>query len=113
MKIKNALSVAGAAVLAVWMIGCETEQSEKSHQAEWQAQAKVSRADAEKTALAKVPAGTIKEGELEKEKGKLLWSFDIAVPGTTDIREVGVDAMTGDIVSAETETAAQEAKEKD
>ena len=41
------------------------------------AEAKVSKDDAEKTALAKVPNGTIKEAEIEKEHGKLIWSFDI------------------------------------
>ena len=91
------------------LVGCV---SEKEEQAKLEAQAKVSRADAEKTALAKVPNGTIKEGEIEKEKGILIWSFDIATPGTKDITEVGVNAVTGEVVSVEKETAEQEAKEK-
>src|SRR5258708_39965872 len=78
-----------------------------------EAKAKIPRADAEKTALAKVPHGTIKEGELEEEKGKLIWSFDIATPGTKDITEVNVDAITGEFVSKEIEKAEKEAKEKD
>ena len=53
------------------------------------------------TALAKAPGGTVKEGELEKEKGKLIWSFDIATPDTRDITEVNVDAITGQVVSVE------------
>ena len=73
--------------------------------------AKVPRAKAEATALARVKGGKIKEGELEREHGKLIWSFDIAQHGTTDIHEIAVDANTGAIVSEETETAAQEAKE--
>lgn len=87
--------------------------SEKHNQAQLAAQAKVSRADAEKTALTKAPNGTVKEGELEKEKGKLVWSIDIATPGTQDIIEVGVNAITGAIVSVEKETPKQQAKEKD
>ena len=75
------------------------------------AEAKVSKADAEKTALAKVPNGTIKEGELEKENGKLIWSFDLTTPDTKDITEVNVDAMTGEVVSVEKESAESEAKE--
>jgi uncharacterized membrane protein YkoI len=75
------------------------------------AQAKVSKDDAGKTALAKVPNGTIKEGELEKEKGKLIWSFDITTPDTKDITEVNVDAITGDVVFVEKEAAESEAKE--
>jgi hypothetical protein len=41
-----------------------------------------------------------------------VWSFDIAAPGTRDITEVQVDAVTGAIVSVETETPAQQAAEK-
>ena len=75
------------------------------------AEAKISKADAEKTALAKVPSGTIKEAELEKEKGRLIWSFDITTPDTKDIAEVNVDAVTGDVVSVEKESAESETKE--
>jgi len=96
-------------LLSAGLVGCATEEKKE---AKLQAEAKVTRADAEKTALSKAPGGTIKEGELEKEKGKLIWSFDIAVPGSTDIKEVQVDALTGEVVSVETETAAHEAKEK-
>jgi len=99
--------------LLLFGFGCETEHEEhEGKESKLAAQAKVSRPDAEKTALARVPGGTIKEGELEKEKGKLIWSFDIASAGTTDIMEVQVDAVTGEIVSAKKETAAAEAKEK-
>jgi len=86
--------------------------TKKQDQARLEAQAKVSRVEAEKIALAKVPNGTIKEGELEKEKGKVIWSFDIATPGTKDITEVQVDALTGAIVAVAKETASEQAKEK-
>jgi uncharacterized membrane protein YkoI len=76
------------------------------------AQAKVSKDDAQKTALAKVPNGTIKEAELEKEHGKLQWSFDIATPDTKDITEVNVDAITGEVISVDKESAESEGKEK-
>ena len=94
-------------ILAICALtGCVCTKGEKHHnkeakQAKLMAEAKVSKADAEKTALAKVPTGTIKEGELEKEKGKLIWSFDIITPVTKDITEVNVDAITGDVVSVE------------
>jgi hypothetical protein len=110
MKIRN---IIGSAVCAGLLVGvlsaCVTE---KQDQAKLEAQAKVSRAEAEKIALAKVPNGTIKEGELEKEKGKVIWSFDIATPGTEDITEVQVDALTGAIVAVEKEIASEQAKEK-
>ena len=91
--------------------GCMTEKHEGDKEAKLEAQAKISKAEAEKLAMEKVPGGTIKEGELEKEKGKLIWSFDVSTPGTTDITEVHVDAITG-AVTTEKETAQQEAKEK-
>src|SRR4051794_13409561 len=67
---------------------------------------KISKAEAKKIALAKVPGGKIKEAELEDEKGKLIWSFDIATKGTKNITEVQVDAVTGAVVSVATETPA-------
>ena len=90
---------------------CEKHHNHEAKQAKLMAEAKVSRADAEKTALAKAPNGTIKEGELEKENGKLVWSFDITTPDTKDITEVNVDAITGEVVSVEKEAPENEAKE--
>jgi uncharacterized membrane protein YkoI len=72
----------------------------------------VSKNAAQKTALAKVPNGTIKESELEKEHGTLIWSFDVATPDTKDITEVNVDAVTGDVVSTEKETPEDQEKEQ-
>jgi len=110
MKNKNILcSIVSLGMLAAGLMGCETEKHSK---ASLEAEAKVSKADAEKTAMAAVPGGMIKEGELEKEHGKLIWSFDIATPGTKDITEVQVDAINGGIVSKTIESAAAEAKEK-
>lgn len=80
-------------------------------QAQLQAEAKVTRAEAEKTALAKVPNGSIKDGEIEKEHGKLIWSFDIAKPQSKNITEVQVDAKTGKIASVQEETPKDQAKE--
>jgi hypothetical protein len=104
------------AILAIGALtGCVCTKGEKQHQeakqAKLMAEAKVTKADAEKIALAKVPSGTMKEGELEKEKGRLIWSFDITTPDTKDITEVNVDAITGDVVSVEKEAAESETKE--
>lgn len=111
--MKNKIIITGALAAAIGVIGLAGCASEKQEQAELQAQAKINKERAQQTALAKVPDGTIKEGELEKEKGKLIWSFDIATPGSPNIQEVNVDAITGDVVSVETETPEQQAKEKD
>jgi uncharacterized membrane protein YkoI len=111
MKIKYLI---GIALMAVALAGCETEgHNKEAKQAKWIAEAKVSQADAQATALAQAPNGSVKESELEKEHGKLIWSFDIATPGTTDITEVNVDAMTGKVVSIEKEKAKDAKGEKD
>lgn len=110
MKIKTTIGMVLAAVL---LAGCESEKREESNQAKYMSEAKVSKADAQATALAQVSNGTVKESELEKEHGKLIWSFDIATPDTKDITEVNVDAISGQVVSKEMEKPEHEAKEKD
>jgi uncharacterized membrane protein YkoI len=74
-------------------------------------QAKVSEADARTTALQKVADGIVASSELEKEYGKLIWSFDIKRPNSKGITEVQVDAKTGAIVSNQVETPADQARE--
>lgn len=101
----KALFVATSLALAA---GCATEKS----QAELQAKAKITEAQARETALAKAPGGSVKTCELEEEKGKLVWSFDITTPGTKDITEVLVNAITGEVISVEKETPAQQEKEE-
>jgi peptidase YpeB-like protein len=76
------------------------------------AQAKVPSDSAMRTAIAKVPGGTIREAELEKEHGRLVYSFDIRDPKKSGVEEVLVDAKTGKVVSAKHESAAAEAKER-
>jgi uncharacterized membrane protein YkoI len=73
--------------------------------------AKISEAAAVATAQAKVPKGTIEALELEKENGKLLWSFDFKVPGKTGIDEVNVNAITGKAGKVVHESPAAERKE--
>ena len=81
----------------------------KASQAALSKEAKITMEEAQKTALAKEP-GKIKSKELEREKGRLIYSFDIK---TADgIHEVNIDAMTGEVVEDTVESAAAEAKEK-
>jgi uncharacterized membrane protein YkoI len=77
-----------------------------------ESQAKISKSAAEKIALSKVPTGTIQSAELEKERGKLIWSFDISKPGTKNITEIQVDARNGRIVSVQIETPAAQMQER-
>ncbi len=93
----------------------ETEESPAALQKE----AKITEAAARATALKQVPTGTVKKFELERENGKLIYSYDITVPGKTGIEEVAVNAIDGTVVAREHETpkqeraeAAKEAKEK-
>ncbi len=74
--------------------------------------AKISKTQAEKIAMAKVPNGKIQSAEIENEHHALVWSFDIATPGTKNITEVLVNAKTGKIVDVSTENATDQAKEK-
>ena len=90
--------------LPAWAVG-----QSKSSQAALSKEAKVTMEQAQKTALAK-EAGKIKSKELEREKGRLIYSFDIK---TADgIHEVNIDAMTGEVVEDTVESTAAEAKEK-
>jgi hypothetical protein len=81
----------------------------KASQAALSKEAKVTMEQAQKSALAK-EAGKIQSKEIEREKGKLIYSFDIKM--ADGIHEVNVDAMTGEVVEDTVESAAAEAKEK-
>lgn len=105
MKLLCTITAAAALCL---LTGCTGTNS----QAKLQAEAKISEAEARHTALAKVPDGRIKEGELERENGHLQWSFDMATPGTKDITEVNIDALTGEVISVSKEKPEGEAAEK-
>lgn len=75
------------------------------------AKAKVSGDSAVRIASRQVPTGTIQAGELEMEGGKLVYTFEIKVPGKSGIDEVNVDALTGAIVAHEHESPAVMANE--
>lgn len=60
----------------------------------------------------RVPKGTVLSEELEREHGKLIYSFDIAVPGKPGIQEVNVSAITGKVIGVHHESAKDEKKEE-
>ena len=74
-------------------------------------QARVTKHQAKKIALARVKRGAIKCVELEKENGVLIWSVDIARPLQKDLTDIWVDATTGKITAVEVETPITEKKE--
>ena len=107
MKLIKA-SIIALALAASWTpFNLWAQQSE----AELLKQARVTKHQAKKIALARVKRGTIKCVELEKENGMLTWSIDIAQPDKKDITDVWVDATTGKITAVEVETPAVEKKE--
>ena len=86
------------------------EEESAEQQAKLASQAKITKEQAQEIALQRAP-GTVESGELEREHGKLVYSFDIRnSKGTID--EVQVSAITGKIVRVEHETKAQEEAEK-
>ncbi len=103
MKISMSLALMLALGLAV------AASDKKSDKKQLEKEAKITMKEAREIASKKVP-GKIKEGELEREDGQLIYSFDIQTKA--GIKEVQVDAITGDVLSVETETKADEAKEK-
>lgn len=78
--------------------------------AEAQMKPKVTKAEAEQTALAAVKGGKVISGEYEKENGKHIWSFDIRADGA--VKEVWVDPVSGMVIKVSTETKSSEKKEK-
>ena len=80
-------------------------------EAQLKAEARVTQAQAQMTALRKAQGGTIKSVEIEREHGHLVWSFDISMPHSKNITEILVDAMTGKILTTQIESPADQARE--
>lgn len=76
------------------------------------AQAAITPDSARSLALARVPGGRIHEAEIEMEDERLVYSFDISVPGQRGVEEVLIDAKTGAFISEEHESSRSERAEK-
>jgi len=100
-----------ATVLVAGWAAVASAAATKSEQATLMKEAKISEVKAREIALKQAP-GTVKSSELEKEKGTLVWSFDIANEKGGGITEVLVSAIDGHVVETKAETAKAEAKEK-
>ena len=103
--MNKTLGIAAAILVAVGLSAAVGSAFAKEHP-------KISKVQAEKIALEKAPGGKIRSSELEHEKGALVWSFDITMPGTRDITEVLVNANTGAVVDVSKETPAQQRAEQ-
>ena len=64
-----------------------------------QAQPRITRQQAENAARELVPGGAIVGGNLERDKGRLLWWFDVSIPGSRNVKAIQIDAYTGAVVS--------------
>ncbi|MDE3016949.1 MAG: PepSY domain-containing protein [Pseudomonadota bacterium] len=75
---------------------------------------KISKDDAQKTALAEVKGKhkKVESGELESENGCLIYSFDVRVSGKPGVEEIMVDAGNGKMLSHQHEAPGKEAAEK-
>ncbi len=88
-----------------------TPKPKKETQAQLQKEATISLDAATATAMKEVPHGKLSAHELEREKGKLIYSLEFKVPGKSGIDEVNIDAMTGLLVDKAHESPAAEKKE--
>jgi hypothetical protein len=75
------------------------------------AQATVTPDSARAIARRTIPGATIRSAEIENEDHKLIYSFDMKLPGKSGIEEVNIDALTGAVVGREHEDARSEAAE--
>ncbi len=112
MRITRIIPLAALALTAT-VAGAQqsTHHQKVETQAELQHEAKMSMADARTMALRTVPGATIQAGEIEREGGKLIYSFDMKVANKSGIDEVNIDAMTGTLVSNQHETPKAERAE--
>ena len=75
-------------------------------------EAKVSADSARTIARAQLPKAYIQSEELERENGRLIYSFDMKTDGKSGIDEVNVNALTGKLVGKVShEGAKSEARE--
>ena len=112
--IASLVMVAAAGTANAQAAKAKTQKAEKKpeeSQAALMKEAKISMATATATAQKEVPAGKIQSSEIERENGKLIYSFDIKVAGKAGIEEVNVDANTGAMLAHEHETPKAEKKE--
>jgi hypothetical protein len=76
------------------------------------AQATITPDSAARIAQARLPRARVRKAEIELENGRLVYSFDLEVPGRSGIEEVQVDAKSGKVMGVEHEDAAAEARER-
>jgi hypothetical protein len=71
----------------------------------------ITRVQAERIALDKVPGGRVRSAQRQAAKGQPFWSVDVIQPGRKNAREVHVDARTGKVLAVQTERPEDQAEE--
>ena len=110
--LRKMVGVALITALAGTSISATTAASARSRHGSAAMKPRISADSAKAIASARVPGGKIESQELERERGKLIFTFDIKVPGKSGIDEVHVDAMNGKVLAVEHETPKAERAEK-
>jgi hypothetical protein len=104
------IRLAAAAIFAWALVFSASGFAESK--ADLHAAAKVKEIDARKVALGQVPPRSVVESvELEREGGKVVWSYDLRIPSSKQITEVQIDAITGAVANKYTESPKDEAAE--
>jgi hypothetical protein len=114
LHVLSAILALGAALPALAAEPCSIHPPKGASDAQLKGLAKVSQAQAEKIAVAKLrgdAAVTVASAELEAEHQCLIWSFDLQVAGKSGVQEVQVDAGDGRVLSVKHESASKEASE--
>ena len=109
MRLILALLVGAAAPAALSAQAADT--TVKQERPGLLAQAKITPDSARAIARRILPGATIQSSEIENEDHKLIYSFDMKVPGKSGIEEINIDALTGAVVGREHEDARSEANE--
>ena len=111
MKHHVLIAAAIAGLAALSSAGAQAHSYKREVPDSLAKQTKITEDAAVATAKKRIPSGTIQALELEKEKGKLIYSFDVKVPGKSGTDEVNVDAVTGKVIGVHHESPEAEKKE--
>jgi uncharacterized membrane protein YkoI len=111
----NVICKSGVALLVGMVVAASSFQgvslAADSAQKSQTVHARITRAQAEKAALGRVPGGKIKGAKLQQENGRPIWSVDIITPLTKKVAAVQVDARTGKVLSKMAQSPADRAEE--
>jgi uncharacterized membrane protein YkoI len=112
LAVLTMVAVLGMGTVAVQAADSKTttKETKSDDQAAMKKEAKISMEKAREIALKRAP-GSVTSSELERENGKLIYSFDIKT-SKSGVTEVNVNAIDGKIVAVAHENAKKEADEK-